>query len=547
MPSVMDVCMQVCTHHPPLIAVSRHKDVKTALKYLASAYGTTPEKLSFTPAVEASYRETLRTYFNQHPKGQSTIRNTFQYLAQLLKAFHTLEQTPQIPKQAPLVPGFEVARVRMNEESPYRHLRWLQRSGRYWIPFAQWPEDIATHWDAFKGAHARDMRWATFDNYQKSFGYYVSYHLMSPEARLSAMPDEAQVKLHTEKYAGWLREITTPPIVTSWDSLFEPTQINSFITWSAWRVWRWHDDILKEKEPHRPSSRGKKLADIMMCIANRTGHPKKEEIALLDKKLPAVLRMHDKTDPRHRFELSELEAVALALMAEARRMRTDKDRKTKHPGMQQAQRFQLGLILQLAWRNPMRARNWCEALLGHNLKQDQQGQWRWRFVGEEMKIGLRMRGTQINVFEPDVPPDVTEHLNEFLAHYRPHLKNAATARHVFLSQGGTQITRQALLLQLKVHVKRHTDKHLYTHLLRSLFSTHHLSRGVDINSVAYAMNDTPHSVLKAYNELMADTHRPIIADANRQALANGHKPLTPPNIPIIPKPMKSDPDQMQLI
>jgi hypothetical protein len=91
------------------------------------------------------------------------------------------------------------------------------------------------------------------------------------------------------------------------------------------------------------------------------------------------------------------------------------------------------------------------------------------------------------------------------------------------------------------------SEHLYTHLLRSLFSTHHLSRGVDINSVAYAMNDTPHSVLKAYNELMADTHRPIIADANRQALANGHKPLTPPKIPVIPKPRKTDPDQMNLI
>ena len=60
------------------------------------------------------------------------------------------------------------------------------------------------------------------------------------------------------------------------------------------------------------------------------------------------------------------------------------------------------------------------------------------------------------------------------------------------------------------------------------------------------MNDTPHSVLKAYNELMADTHRPIIANANRQALANGHKPLTPPIIPVTPKPMKSNLDATHL-
>ena len=31
MVTIRDVCMQVCTHHPPLIAVSRHKDVKTAM------------------------------------------------------------------------------------------------------------------------------------------------------------------------------------------------------------------------------------------------------------------------------------------------------------------------------------------------------------------------------------------------------------------------------------------------------------------------------------------------------------------------------------
>ena len=40
--------------------------------------------------------------------------------------------------------------------------------------------------------------------------------------------------------------------------------------------------------------------------------------------------------------------------------------------------------------------------------------------------------------------------------------------------------------------------------------THHLTNGVDINSIAYAMNDRPETVLANYNELMADKHRPII-------------------------------------
>jgi hypothetical protein len=77
--------------------------------------------------------------------------------------------------------------------------------------------------------------------------------------------------------------------------------------------------------------------------------------------------------------------------------------------------------------------------------------------------------------------------------------------------------------------------------------THHMTAGVDLNSIAYAMNDMPLTTLNNYNELMADKHRPIIADANRQALANGHNPLTPPIIPVTPKPPKIDPDQMNLI
>ena len=52
----------------------------------------------------------------------------------------------------------------------------------------------------------------------------------------------------------------------------------------------------------------------------------------------------------------------------------------------------------------------------------------------------------------------------------------------------------------------------------------------------------------SYNELMEDKHRPIIYEANQRALANGAgHVLTPPTIPIIPKPPKTDPDQMNLI
>jgi hypothetical protein len=163
-----------------------------------------------------------------------------------------------------------------------------------------------------------------------------------------------------------------------------------------------------------------------------------------------------------------------------------------------------------------------------------------------MKIG--MRGNIPNVFEPDVPPDVQTHLEEFLSHYRPHLPHASDDPHVFLSRAGTEMNPKDLLANLKGHVSRHTGKRFFTHLVRSLFSTYHLTHGMDINSVAYAMNDTPQSVLKAYNQLQADTHRPIIHAANQQVLSNGNSHvLTPPVIPTIPKPLKISPDQLVLI
>jgi hypothetical protein len=222
-------------------------------------------------------------------------------------------------------------------------------------------------------------------------------------------------------------------------------------------------------------------------------------------------------------ELAELEAVAVALMEEARRIRSDS--RTKRPGARQAVRFQVGLMLALLWRTPLRARNWAEALLGTHLKHED-GRWWWHFEGDDLKIG--QRGTEINVFEPEVSADVVPMLEEFLDRHRPHLPNAARDPHVFLSYVGNPLTPEDLLRMLSGHVLRYTGKRLYTHLLRSIFSTYHLTHGVDINSVAFAMNDTPKTVLQTYNQIHADRHIRIIADANQRALAHGPQTLTPP-------------------
>jgi hypothetical protein len=81
-----------------------------------------------------------------------------------------------------------------------------------------------------------------------------------------------------------------------------------------------------------------------------------------------------------------------------------------------------------------------------------------------------------------------------------------------------------------------------------LFTRIHLSAGLDLNSVAYALNDHPMTVLNAYNELIAEKHRPAIADANRRALTNRHATFTPPPMPprlAKPRP-PTDPNQVEL-
>jgi hypothetical protein len=539
MPSLLDLYQQICTEK--LIPSSRQKDFRTALNYLAASYDTTPEKLPLTEAIEAHYRNQLRTYFEAHPKGKSTIRNTIQAVGQILRAVHHLTQTPPIAIAPSTIPGFIAAQHDMREKSPYRHHAWM-RTSRFRRYPDQWPGDIEQHWRAYCLAKKHSIEPMTLRKQTAEMQAYIGYHCLTPDARLDKLPEPAREKLLHRRYQDDLREIMTPTVLTSWDELFQPSRVQSFITWHAWRVHIATDAAVLQKSPSRPSTTGRDVAETIQYLAKCTERPEATALYMVRKQLPEPKKTHDKKASYHRFELAELEQVAQGLMAEARRMTLNPQ--VKHLGAKQAIRFQTGLMLALAWRNPMRARNWCEALLETNLKHVD-GRWHWRFEGKEMKIDTH--GGEINVFEPDVDPDVAPYLEEYLEHFRPQIPGASRSRHVFPNRFGRPLTDNDLLTRLQVHVYRYTSKRLFTHLLRSLFMTHHLTNGVDINSIAYAMNDMPATVLENYNEMMADKHRPIIHNANLQALANRHKPLTPPNIPVTPKPRKTDPDQMSLL
>src|SRR5215510_82143 len=102
MSSVMDIYQQLCTEDrfpsaevtDPKRRKQRRDDLKTALRYLAASYDTTPEQLTLTDDLEATCRETLKHYLTAQGKGKSTIRNAGQNITQYLNAYHALQQTP---------------------------------------------------------------------------------------------------------------------------------------------------------------------------------------------------------------------------------------------------------------------------------------------------------------------------------------------------------------------------------------------------------------------------------------------------------------------
>jgi hypothetical protein len=286
---------------------------------------------------------------------------------------------------------------------------------------------------------------------------YIGYQTLSPTDRLEKIHEQSCKKLHTKKFEHDLLTITTPPVLTSWNDLFDIERLHSFITWQSWRIHTPDDAKILGKVPSRPSTFALAVTVTIGLLAKYFKRREKKAIYTLMTNLPKPKRIHDKSAPYHRFDLAEIEHIAHGLMTEARQMHPAYNK--KYPGAKQTVRFQLGLILAMGWRNPMRARNWCDAILDINLKHDS-GRWHWRFEGEELKIG-KHRG-EVNVFEPMVDPEVVPWLEEYLRVFRPQMPNALHDRHVFLSQYGHPLTPPILLARLRVHVYRYTGKRFYT-------------------------------------------------------------------------------------
>jgi hypothetical protein len=530
--TLMDVYHQLCTEDR--IPETRRKNFRTTLRYLAESYDSTPDRLALTPEVESTYRDHLRDYLTaqgkhltKQGKPSSAIRNAIQEVGQFLKAYHELTRTPAVP----LAPLPHERRVRydallqhMGEASPYKHQTSLIAS-RYRLTREHWPVEIATGFARFRRVKQGRIRDATMESYVHNLETYLGYLAMTGESRLDHLPPESRRKLALKRYQDDLQTITAPPVLSSWDDLFILDHLKGFITWHAWRIHTPADAQVHERPPSTPSTSGHYVAATVQHIATtlkRTKDAKRLKAYLYD--LPYPKKLHNKGAAYHTFSFAELEQVALTLINEARHMTiylSNHDGPVRYPGCNAALRFQLGLVLMMGWRTPMRARNWCEMLRETNLRKVN-GTWWLHFEGTELKVATRR--SEPNKYEVEIEPEVVPYLEEFLDRWRPLMPGAAQDRHVFLSRhgGGGMMPPRLLYNQLKIHVFRLTHKRLYMHLLRTIFVSNHLARGVPVNAVAYALNDHPISVQNFYNELQGVQHQQSLREANRQALLHGH-------------------------
>lgn len=526
-----------------LIPEKRQKDIKSALRYLAAAYGGTLERCVLTPEMEAQYKVKLRDYLTAQGKGPVTVRNMIQAVGQGLRAYHALLQTPVVPPVTPVTKRRAQIKHTLRhlaETSPYHHAVWLSHS-TYCLKPAQWPADVREGFERWLTLKRDDLRPITKKNLTSAMTGYVGFLALTPDARPDFLPPDSLKKLQGRRYAHDLASIAAPPVLSSWDDLFAVDAVRGYLIWHAWRIQTPQDARVIERPPSFPSCTGLKVAELVMWIAEALQPPQvSQPLRAYRNTLDEPRRIHNKRAECHQFTRAEIDQVGRWMMEEARNMNITKRwanrRAVEFQGAHAASRFQVGLILRLMVRIPLRIRNWAEMLLGDNLR-PVNGGYRIHFEGRELKVAEK-RG-ELNVVDMPIDADVLDDLREFLTVWRPRLPAAATERHVFLGSHGPNAGRleeRELADKIRVHVAAWTGKRLYPHLIRTIFTSELLTSGVDINTVAYGLNDNPRTVLQAYNELQAGKHEQTLQELNRLVFSGDQAVTpTPPVLPVTPK------------
>jgi hypothetical protein len=281
-----------------------------------------------------------------------------------------------------------------------------------------------------------------------------------------------------------------------WEDLFDVTQVTAFVRWHAAR-----------------NQRGLTRYAVAVVVslttmANLLQHPAHPALKALRRTLKDPSPVHIKR--HHMVSLATLETVADACLADGRAPLPQIKASTQHPGAQRAVRFQMGLILKLLVRVPLRQRNVREMRLGQNLGKDAQtGHWQLEFRGDELKVGHR--GAQVNRYHVDLSdycPAWIPLLEEFLQVHRPKLPHAAASPFVFLTRSGRPYTSDTMREELGHTVALRTGQRFYPHLIRTIWATEYLTStpAPDFVTAAIMLGDLVRTVMEAYFDIVNRDH-----------------------------------------
>jgi hypothetical protein len=448
----------------PAFPAYARKDVQTAIRILAKALDC-PDPQHCHPA---SYHQPLPTLYRLvedallvQGKSPHTIRNTKNNLSRLFRLadkHHLLSPVP-----------ISLTRRYDLKSRPNRPGYSLTKPNGTYLPYAQWPPDLQDAFTAFqtwatapvvpgRPAHLR-KRLITIEDYRRSF----------------------------ESYFGYLHH--TAHLSSTFDHLFDLGLVTAYVHWHI-------------NDCHQRTTAAIHNFLKHLCALSRQYRPNEElcaELLALRKTLPLPPPHYDKTDAW--VSLVTLDEVGRSIWPRKQPHEVRQDKSLQHPGLQRAVQAGISLMLRLWTYRPYRSRNMREMRLGDNLRKDSQGHWCITFQSEQLKIA-RKRGKD-NILNLAFPLPLIPILEDYLTLWRPILlaKAGHPDTHVFLTQHGTPYRKSILNHTTSTIVYRYTGKHWHPHIIRTVWATEMIHKGLDFLDVAKILNDRVETVMANYAHL----------------------------------------------
>jgi hypothetical protein len=444
------------------------KNLKTAVCVLARALDC-PDPAHcqldhFYHPLPTLYDLVERFLFAQGKKPEN-VRNLKNYLSRLFRlaeAQHLFSLRPaellplHDPNHKPRRPGSDIG----------------QQNGTS-LPYAQWSVGL-------QNAFADFRAWATAP--------LVPQRPASLRKRNSTVDTYRQ---RFESYFGYLTHIQH--LVPTFDHLFDLSLIRAYV--------QWHINDCH----HRPTTAIHLFLQRVLTLTNqyRPLPELKAELRMLKQTIPIPPPHYDKEDAW--VSLATLEEIGRGLWPrkQPHEIKRDNHKHPKRQGVLFAVHAGLSLMLRLWVYRPYRQRNMREMQLGTNLYKDTHGTWRLRFSGDQLKIATK-RGRP-NVLDQTFPLTLVPLLEDYFATWRPllvrHAAHPDQERHVFLTQFGTPYTATGIHSMTRSTVYRYTGKHWHPHMIRTVWATEQIQKGLDFLDVAKMLNDKLETVIARYAHL----------------------------------------------